>query len=378
MNDHIHNSDTFFVCIFRGILQRKKIDRKYQERKTELSRKDIMIKKSENAFCFSIGNKKYLFNANTLKMFEVEEDQYKLVEAFDEHSELNQNSQAVKELIDEGFFVFKELKYMDLKKKRYEMASKADKNYISYLRISLTEGCNMRCKYCFVAEEFEKKKHSMDEDKFISIIEDFITHNYKNNVSIQYFGGEPLLKMNLIKIGNEMLKSAIADGKIKSANQEVVTNGTLINEDIINYFHENDIKCTISLDGLKEINDRNRIFADGSGTYDTVVSKCQLIKSMNGRVSFLMTPSKDNLDYLPRSIQYMIDELGADEININAPQPRVDGWDVDGAFLADKIIQSIEICQDCNIPFNHPASNLIFLLQRHELQRYSCIVLASK
>ena len=70
---------------------------------------------------------------------------------------------------------------------------------INYMRISLTDLCNLRCRYCMPAEGVRKKSHDdiMSEDEIISVIE---AASELGINKIRFTGGEPLIKKNIISI----------------------------------------------------------------------------------------------------------------------------------------------------------------------------------
>ena len=51
----------------------------------------------------------------------------------------------------------------------------------------------------------------------------------------------------------------------------ITTNATLLTDEIIDFLLEHHFKLTFSLDGPKEVQDKNRVFANGSGSYDIVM-----------------------------------------------------------------------------------------------------------
>ena len=328
-----------------------------------------MLHKSQNAYEFYVNNKYILFNANSLKMFRVDKEYIDVLN--NQKKDLTIEGELEREgfLIDDSIVEDNDSK----KRRRYSQGSQAERSFIGYLRISLTEKCNLACRYCFVGQEFHNKKETISKERFVRIMDDFILHNAGNSVSIQYFGGEPLLRMDFIELGNEMLVKAYKEGVISGIYQEIVTNGTLLDSRKISYFKENNIKITISLDGKKEINDINRIYVNGEGSFDDTSRHCSEMLKSAGYLSVLLTPNGDNIDILADSIKYLINELGVTEMSVNAPQPCEKGWDVDGATLAREVQKCILFCQEKGVVFNNPANNLLYLLKHHELQMYSCM-----
>ena len=70
---------------------------------------------------------------------------------------------------------------------------------ITYLRISVTDKCNLRCRYCMPAEGVCKKNHAdmLTEDEFIMAVEAAASLGIRK---LRITGGEPLIKKNIVSI----------------------------------------------------------------------------------------------------------------------------------------------------------------------------------
>ena len=70
---------------------------------------------------------------------------------------------------------------------------------ISYLRISVTDKCNLRCRYCMPEDGICKKEHEdmLTEDEIISAVEAAASLGI---TKIRITGGEPLVKKNIVSI----------------------------------------------------------------------------------------------------------------------------------------------------------------------------------
>lgn len=70
---------------------------------------------------------------------------------------------------------------------------------ITYMRISVTELCNLRCRYCMPAEGICKKKHDemLTEDEMIQAVEAAASLGI---TKLRITGGEPLIKKNIVSI----------------------------------------------------------------------------------------------------------------------------------------------------------------------------------
>ena len=70
---------------------------------------------------------------------------------------------------------------------------------ITYLRISLTDKCNLRCRYCMPEEGVCKRSHHemMNEDEVVTAVEVAASLGIHK---IRLTGGEPLVKRNIVSI----------------------------------------------------------------------------------------------------------------------------------------------------------------------------------
>ena len=94
---------------------------------------------------------------------------------------------------------------------------------ITYLRVSVTERCNLRCRYCMPEEGIDKKRHDemLTEDELIMAIEAAAS---LGATKLRITGGEPLVKKNILSI----CRRAAAVPGIRELC--MTTNGTLLAE----------------------------------------------------------------------------------------------------------------------------------------------------
>lgn len=92
---------------------------------------------------------------------------------------------------------------------------------ISYLRISLTDRCNLRCRYCMPKGSILKKEHSeiISEEEIVSCVKVAVSLGINK---IRLTGGEPLIKKNIVTI---VRKIKSIDGVKELC---LTTNGTLL------------------------------------------------------------------------------------------------------------------------------------------------------
>ena len=155
-------------------------------------------------------------------------------------------------------------------------------NRLSRITLQVTQDCNLRCKYCVYtnSDKGKQRKHSNKHMPLETALKgiDFALEHSKDNskFNVGFYGGEPILVFELIKKCVEYTEKK-AEGK--DLTFSLTTNGTLLNEEVIEFFEKHNISITISLDGPKEIHDRNRCFAeDGSGTFDVILKKVEELR----------------------------------------------------------------------------------------------------
>lgn len=143
---------------------------------------------------------------------------------------------------------------------------------LEHLRLNVTENCNLRCSYCYErVSDVWNQKRVMDWDVAKKAIDSFlitIQRNQKKKVSVRFFGGEPLLNWNLIEKAMDYIKDHLSDDI--QVNYIINTNGTLIDDLRAKFLAEHSISVSLSVDGVREIHDKFRIYPNGTGSFDMV------------------------------------------------------------------------------------------------------------
>lgn len=121
--------------------------------------------------------------------------------------------------------------------------------------IHLTGKCNLRCKYCYE----NKNNTEISFDHIKALIDNEIKTNSNHSV-ITFYGGEPLLRKDLIYQTVDYIKTKECPTKFYF---NMTTNGMLMDTEFIKYIKENNfINIAYSFDGNKDVQNLNRITAD--------------------------------------------------------------------------------------------------------------------
>lgn len=170
--------------------------------------------------------------------------------------------------------------------------------------IWVTSGCNMNCKYCYVdgkkGTSFFSKENVENLVKFIKVVSE-----KEKKIKISFFGGEPLLNLNLIQMIIEHCNKELA----VKVEYYITTNGLLINEQVAKFFLDNKIFVSLSWDGCKEANDLNRVDKSGRETYQRIRKAYHLLKKYGlNNVRVRATFNCESIKYLRESIKFFIKE----------------------------------------------------------------------
>jgi uncharacterized protein len=119
---------------------------------------------------------------------------------------------------------------------------------IRHLKIQLGLSCNYSCDYCsqkFVERAVETNKK--DIDAFLEKL-DVLEFNEEAGLRIEFWGGEPLVYWKTLKPLAEALLDRFSSWKRKP-NFSIITNGSILNDDIIDWLMKYNFTVSISHDG---------------------------------------------------------------------------------------------------------------------------------
>ena len=180
----------------------------------------------------------------------------------------------------------------------------------------VTTACNMRCVYCQANNGLVQPCLYMDEETAEKAV-DIALQSPKRLLTFEFQGGEPLLNFSIIKHIVEYTEARKGDHEIY---YNVVTNLTLLTDEMLLFFKEYRFGISTSLDGPPQVNDCNRKFADSSGTYRTVMKSIEKIRSAGMQVGAIQTTTRNSL-VSPEAVVRTYAELGFESIFIRPLTP---------------------------------------------------------
>lgn len=161
--------------------------------------------------------------------------------------------------------------------------------YYEYFNILIkpTEGCNLRCVYCF--NKNNGYKHELMTMETLKHIYSIMFPFFKS-ISIVWHGGEPTFAgVEFYKAALELQEKFARKYNVKMRNT-MQTNATLLNDEFIDLIENYHISLGISYDGI--VNDTTR------NSTHKVLSAISKLKERNIRPGIITVVSKQNIDKL--------------------------------------------------------------------------------
>jgi len=157
-------------------------------------------------------------------------------------------------------------------------------NTLIKLTLNISNSCNLACKYCYANRgEYSHSHKNMDKETMKRAI-DLFTSKFDIIQNVMFFGGEPTLNLDLLEYGCQYIYEKYENKEIMNCpNLGMVTNGTNVSQRLIDIINKYKMQVTVSLDGTKEVNDEMRVYTDGKGTFEHIVSNIKLLQEKCGQ-----------------------------------------------------------------------------------------------
>jgi len=200
----------------------------------------------------------------------------------------------------------------------------------------VTTACNMRCVYC-QANNGHNDSNLMMTKEIAERAVDIALQSPERYLNFEFQGGEPLLNFSVIRRIVEYAEDNKGEHNIIFS---LVTNLTLITDEILDYLVAHNISISTSLDGPEDVHNYNRPFVDGGPTFIRVKEAISRIQSRGIHVGAIETTTKKSISNPERIVNTYV-EMGFDSLFLRPLTPlgkALMHWDEIG-YTSDEFVQ---------------------------------------
>ena len=171
--------------------------------------------------------------------------------------------------------------------------------------IHVTDACNLRCSYCYVRKSGER----MDEETGCAAVDGVFRSALAGGfraVKLKYAGGEPTLNWSLVRSLHRRAH-LLADRHDLELREVVLSNGALLDDEMIDWLRSEGVRLMISLDGVGETHDAQRPFADGHGSFAQIAHNIDRALTHGLRPHLSITVTARNVDGLSDVVVFALE-----------------------------------------------------------------------
>lgn len=209
--------------------------------------------------------------------------------------------------------------------------------------------CNLACKYCYYLEKTNLYKENtskfvMSDSLLEKFIEEYINSQTMPQVLFTWHGGETLMRPLSFYQKVVELQKKYANGR--TIDNCIQTNGTLLNDEWCEFFHDNHWLVGISIDGPQEFHDEYRKNKQGKPSFMKAMQGIHLLNKHQVDWNAMAVVNDYNADY-PLEFYHFFKELGCHYIQFTPIVERIHPH-ADGRHLAH-VLQKDEKLADFSV-----------------------------
>lgn len=264
----------------------------------------------------------YLLNIRTGEAFEVNDNGRRLLQSLPDIQEEDSPDEFCF-MVENGILVSQEV---DKKRDRF------------YLQWHLLNTCNLKCQHCY---DWKTPANTLDYFTMLRIIDDYseFLKQMEFNGELSFTGGEPLLFPRLMDLIRYAKKCDVP------INISVLTNGTLLDEELFKEAKEHDVGFQVSIDGDEATHDKIR----GKGSYRKAMATLMYLVQEGIKNSVHFVIMRENQHCIDALIEEL-EAVGVNRLNLSRLVPIGPGATQDSLephelrAIYERIVRLNEVC----------------------------------
>ncbi|MFC2028862.1 radical SAM protein [Chloroflexota bacterium] len=169
--------------------------------------------------------------------------------------------------------------------------------------IHITNMCNLRCTYCYIYKNPGEMSKAIIKEILRFLVKE-AAEGRLETVTLKFGGGEPVLAFALIRYMVNNAKRMLLPKKVK-LRFSMITNGTVLTNEICKFLHEEKFTISVSIDGLGNFNNE-RLYPNGIKSVQESLMGIALLQKHKINPYILSVVSNTNVTGLDNLINYMV------------------------------------------------------------------------
>ena len=250
-----------------------------------------------------------LYNSYTGALIDFSKEEKEEVMGLLKSADTYPDTEVKKALQDNGFLVGEKINELKRAEFLHQSMHRTD---MLHLILMPTEACNFRCTYCY--ESFTRGRMT---DETIAGVKALVKEKAKtiNTLHISWFGGEPLLEIDLMEELSKEFQD-IAQRHEIAYSADISTNGYFLNKEVFERLLAMDVRqYMITIDGVEAVHDSRRFLVGGGKTFSDIMENLKGASDSheNFDISIRVNFDQDNLKETEELTEYLKTYFASDK-----------------------------------------------------------------
>ena len=242
-----------------------------------------------------------LYNSYTGALIDFSKEEKEDVIGLLKSADTYPDTEVKKALKDNGFLIEENIDELKRAEFLHQSMHRTD---MLHLILMPTEACNFRCTYCY--ESFTRGRMT---DETISGVKALVREKAKtlNTLHISWFGGEPLLEIDLMEELSQEFQEIAKRHEI-AYSADISTNGYFLNKEVFERLLAMDVRqYMITIDGVEAVHDSRRFLVGGGKTFSDIMENLKGASESleNFDISIRVNFDQDNLKETEELTDYL-------------------------------------------------------------------------
>jgi len=171
--------------------------------------------------------------------------------------------------------------------------------------LHVTNACNLRCSYCYLTKTDEVMSDETGRQAIQAVFRSAQAGGF-HAIKLKYAGGEPTLNFPLALSLHRQARS-LAERHHLELDGVILSNGTGWTLQMIEAMKTHGIRVMLSLDGIGQAHDAQRMFINSRGTFAIVSRTVERLLAHSVAPDISITVSDRNIDGLPDLMAWVLE-----------------------------------------------------------------------